>query len=57
MAHFDTSLDLLDAFVKENFEQVIKIIDDKIERDWNNRLTIPTAKELVKKKYESYETN
>lgn len=56
MAHFDSFLDLFRVFVEmadNDFIKALNEIDAKIERDWNKKLTIPQAKELVKKKYES----
>jgi len=56
MAHFDTFLDLFRTFVEmENgdFVKALNLIDAKIERDWNKKLTILEAKELVRKEYEA----
>ena len=47
MAHFDSFLNLFSEFVSpENFEEGIKLIETKIERDWNTKLTLPEAKKL-----------
>ena len=56
MAHFDTILALLQiALKKENndIEKAVNWVYDKIERDWNKKLTIPEAKEMMKEKYEA----
>ncbi|MFH1917188.1 MAG: HD domain-containing protein [Nanoarchaeota archaeon] len=52
MAHFDS----LPIFFywrskKESFEEAFKWVDDKIERDWNQKLTIPEAKKMMEEKY------
>jgi putative nucleotidyltransferase with HDIG domain len=52
MAH----LDMLPAFFywrakKGSFEQALKWVDEKIERDWNKKLTIPEAKKMMEEKY------
>ena len=52
MAHFDSFLNLFSEFVSpENFSEGIKLIEAKIERDWNKKLTLPEAKKLVENKY------
>lgn len=52
MAHFDSFLDLFKEFVQqETMDKVIGIIEEKIDRDWNKKLTLPEAKELCKEKY------
>lgn len=54
MAHFDTFLNLFSEFVSpNNFDEGIKFLEAKIERDWNKKLTLPKAKELVKDKYDA----
>jgi putative nucleotidyltransferase with HDIG domain len=55
MAHFDTFLDLFDFFLETNdsIENAVFEIEIKIERDWNKKLTLPEAKEIVKEKYEA----
>ena len=52
MAHFD----VLPIFFywrrdKKSFEEIIKWIDEKIERDWNKKITLSKAKKIVEKKY------
>ena len=53
MSHFDTFLDLVPIFSKDagSFEAGIISLEEKIERDWNKKLRIPEAKEIVKEKY------
>jgi len=54
MAHFDCFLDLFSQFVSMvGLEEAVKVIDDKIERDWNKKLTMSEAKEMVKDKYKA----
>lgn len=55
MTHFDTFLDLFDFFLKScgSFEEALKKIESKIDRDWDKKLTLPEAKEIVKDKYEA----
>lgn len=54
MAHFD----VLPIFFyrhdpKKSFEEIVRWIDEKIERDWNKKLTLPEAKKMVEKKYKA----
>ncbi len=54
MAHFDTIPHLMHiALENENgdSEKARRWIFDKIERDWNKKLTIPEAKEMMREKY------
>jgi uncharacterized protein len=53
MAHYDTFLDLFAFFLEsgESFEDSIKNIDKKMKRNWEKKLTLPEAKEMVKEKY------
>jgi uncharacterized protein len=53
MAHFDTFLDLFNYFLKTSgsFEESVNEIEKKMERNWNKKLTLPLAKEIVRKKY------
>ncbi|MBU3957635.1 MAG: HD domain-containing protein [Nanoarchaeota archaeon] len=52
MAHFCAFLELFKEFVtQENFQDAVKLIDAKIERDWNKKLTMPEAREMVRDKY------
>jgi len=55
MAHFDTFLDLFTFFLKStnSFEDAIIEIEQKIDRNWNKKLTLPEAKEIVREKYEA----
>jgi len=56
MAHFDTIPALLQVALRKennNLEKAVNWVYDKIERDWNKKLTIPEAKEMMKKKYEA----
>ena len=54
MAHFD----VLPIFFywrsnKQTFEEALKWTSDKIDRDWNKKLTLPEAKEMIKEKYKA----
>ena len=56
MAHFDAIPVLIQvALKKENddIEKAFRWVYEKIERDWNKKLTIPEAKEMMKEKYEA----
>jgi len=55
MAHFDTFLDLFNVFLKtaDSFEDAVIRIEKKMQRDWEIKLTLPEAKEIVKEKYEA----
>lgn len=54
MAHFDSFLNLFSEFVgPNNFEEGLALIEAKLERDWNKKLTLPEAKELEKSNYEA----
>ena len=55
MAHFDVVPWLIQIGLKNNNGDLRKAVEwtyKKIERDWNNKLTLPEAKELTQKKYE-----
>lgn len=58
MAHFDVIPALIDVASKKegNLEKAVKWLDEKVERDWNKKLTLPEAKELVKEKYKASKT-
>lgn len=52
MAHFD----ILPVFFywksqKMSFEEALKWVDDKMERNWNKKITLPEAKAMVEEKY------
>ncbi|HLC57681.1 MAG TPA: HD domain-containing protein [Candidatus Nanoarchaeia archaeon] len=54
MAHFD----ILPVFFywrckKSNFKEAFTWVDEKIERDWNKKLTLPEAKNMMKEKYQA----
>ena len=52
MAHFDVLPVLLYwRCQKSSFEEAFKWLDDKIERDWNKKLTLPEARKIMKEKY------
>lgn len=57
MAHFD----ILPVFFywrckEANFEDAFKWVKEKIERDWNKKLTLPEAKKIMENKYEAIKT-
>jgi len=37
----------------ENFEDILKWVNNKIEKDWQKKITLPKAKEMVEKKYKA----
>ncbi len=53
MAHFDALLVFMYWRTKQgqSFEDGFGWIEAKIERDWQDKLTLPEAKEMVKEKY------
>ncbi len=55
MAHFDTFLYLFTFFLKstDSFEDAIIEIEQKMDRNWNKKLTLLEAKEIVREKYEA----
>ncbi len=55
MAHFDTFLDLFSFFLKttNSFEEAVDKIEQKMDRNWNKKLTLLEAKEIVKDKYDA----
>jgi len=56
MAHFDVIPVLIQVGLgkeNNNIEKAFQWIYEKVERDWNKKLTIPEAKEIVKEKYKA----
>jgi uncharacterized protein len=56
MSHFDVIPWFIQLGLKKHnndLKQATQWTYDKIERDWNKKLTLPEAKELVNKKYEA----
>lgn len=55
MAHFDTFLDLFVTFLEttDSFKDAVIGIEKKMERNWDIKLTLPEAKEIVKDKYKA----
>ena len=54
MAHFETVPALLQIFLKNennDVERASRLVYEKIERDWNKKLTIPEAKEMMRERY------
>jgi len=55
MSHFD----ILPGFFcwrggrDEKFEDILKWTENKIEKDWQRKITLPEAKKMSKKKYEA----
>lgn len=54
MAH----LDIVPVFFywrckKESFEEAFHWVDDKINRDWNKKITLTEAKKMMEKKYQA----
>jgi putative nucleotidyltransferase with HDIG domain len=54
MAHFDTFLDLFAFFLVKNpvGKSVIES-EKKMQRNWDKKLTLPEAKEIIKEKYDA----
>jgi len=55
MAHFDSFLALFIRFLEttNSFEEAIEKIEAKMKRNWEKKLNLPEAKEIVKEKYEA----
>lgn len=55
MAHFDNFpiLIFLGAQKKFNFEEIIQWLEEKMEKDWNKKITLPQAKKLMREKYKA----
>jgi len=53
MAHFDTFLALFEIFIvtTNSFEDAIIKIEKKMDRNWDKKLSMPEAKQIVKEKY------
>ena len=52
MAHFDAFPELLKHFLETSeFENSILKISEKIDRDWDVKLSLPKAREIIKPKY------
>lgn len=55
MAHFDA----LPVFFYwratqgKSFEEIVRWVDEKIEKDWHKKITLPKAKKMVEKKYKA----
>lgn len=54
-SHLYSFLDLFKEFLQRegNFESTIDLMDKKIDRAWNKKLTLPEAKKLVEKEYKA----
>jgi hypothetical protein len=56
MAHFDAVPWLLQIGLENNSNDLspaVAWVRDKMERNWNTKLTLPEAKEIIKPKYEA----
>jgi len=56
MAHFNVIPVLIQLGLKKesnDIEKAFQWVYEKVERDWNNKLTIPEAKEIMKEKYKA----
>lgn len=55
MAHFDAFLGLFPVFLNStsSFEEAVNEIEQKMDRNWNKKLTLPEAKEIVRPKYDA----
>lgn len=53
MAHFDGFLDLFEFFVEssDSFEDAVRGIESKMQRNWDIKLALPEAKEIVREKH------
>ena len=55
MSHFDViPLLLYYGWDKMGFEEAVQWLSEKIERDWNQKLAFPEAREMVKEKYMAF---
>lgn len=57
MSHFDIIPGLIKVGLKKygrDIEKAMLWLNEKIERDWNKKLTIPEAKEMTKEKYDAF---
>jgi len=55
MAHFD-ALPVFFYWLAtqgKSFEEIVKWVDEKIEKDWHKKITFPKAKKIVEKKYKA----
>ncbi len=55
MAHFDAIPRFIYWKAKDGktFKYTIQYIEDKVERNWDKKITIPEAREIVREKYEA----
>ena len=54
MAHFDTFPDLLQFFLKKNtLEDSVNMLIEKATRDWDTKITLPEARDIMREKYEA----
>ncbi len=55
MSHFDAFLNLFTEYIKEinSFDEAITLLDKKIEKDWNVKITLKEAKDISRKNYEA----
>ena len=56
MAHFDAVPALIQLALKmenNDLEKAVQWVYEKIERDWNRKLTLPEAREMMKDKYDA----
>lgn len=55
MAHFDTFLDVLSFFLVTcgSFEEAVLKAEQKMQRNWNRKLTLQEAREIARPKYEA----
>lgn len=52
ISHFDAFVSLIYyRSKKHSFEETTKWVKEKIDRDWQRKITLPAAKKMVKKKY------
>jgi len=59
MAHYDILPALMEVALRENHNDGVKSywwLYDKIERNWQKKLTIPYAREMMKEKYQAIKT-
>ncbi|MBI5061818.1 MAG: HD domain-containing protein [Candidatus Aenigmarchaeota archaeon] len=56
MAHFDVIPAFMQVALRKfdgDLEKSFEWLDEKVERDWNNKLTLPEAKEMMREKYKA----
>lgn len=54
IAHFDSfPIFFFSRAKNNNFQEILKWVDNKIEKGWNKKLTLPEARKMCEKKYKA----